>query len=63
MERSEECLLVLKTLAEALPLLEEWLLELHSYDCPEFIAIAADRVSADYAAWVEASVEIPTPPA
>lgn len=55
-ENAEECLLLLKTLGPILPPLERRLQELHRYECPEFVAVAADHVSADYAAWIEASV-------
>jgi periplasmic divalent cation tolerance protein len=55
-ENAEECLVLLKTLGHVLPQLEKRLHELHQYECPEFIAVAADHVSAEYAAWVEASV-------
>lgn len=55
-ETADECLLLLKTLGSLLPQLEKRLHELHQYECPEFVAVAADHVSSDYAAWVEASV-------
>lgn len=62
-ERAEECTLVLKTIAPALPALEARLLELHAYQCPEFVAVAADRLSDDYADWLNAWISPPTPPA
>ena len=62
-ERSEEVQLTFKTTAAALPHLEKRLLELHSYECPEFVAIAASHVSQAYADWVRASVSVPTTPA
>jgi periplasmic divalent cation tolerance protein len=55
-ENAEECLVLLKTLGSLLPRLEKRLHELHDYECPEFVAVAADHVSAGYAEWVEASV-------
>ena len=55
-ENAEECLLLLKTLGPLLPQLEKRLHELHQYECPEFVAMAADHVSVEYAAWVESSV-------
>ncbi len=55
-ERTEECMLLLKTTHEALASLERRLLELHPYDCPEFVAVPGTRVNDAYAAWVEASV-------
>lgn len=55
-ENAEECLLLIKTVGPMLSSLERRLRELHDYECPEFLAVAADHVSTDYAAWVEASV-------
>lgn len=55
-ENAEECLVLLKTLGHLLPQLEKRLHELHRYECPEFVAVAADHVSSDYAAWVAESV-------
>jgi len=55
-ENAEECVVVLKTLGPLLPQLESRLHELHRYECPEFVAVAADHVSAEYAAWVAESV-------
>lgn len=52
----EEALMVIKTMEHALPALEAWLLEHHPYDVPEVVAVQADRVSADYLAWIEAGV-------
>ena len=56
LERVEECVVLLKTFAGALGPLENRLKELHSYDCPEFLAVPAAHVSRQYAAWVEESV-------
>ena len=42
-----------------LPQLEKRLHELHRYECPEFVAIAADHVSEGYATWVAESVRPP----
>ena len=62
-ESTEECLLLLKTPGSVLRALEKRLHELHSYECPEFVALEAAHVSADYAAWVESSVKLPVEPA
>ena len=59
LERAAECVLLLKTTGDRLPALETRLLELHPYDCPEFVALEASRVSGAYAAWVAESVARP----
>ncbi len=52
-EESEE-LLVLKTTRSSLDALEARVSALHPYQVPEFVVMAADRVSAAYAGWVRA---------
>lgn len=44
--------LVIKTVRGQLPALEKRLHELHPYELPEFIVVAADQVSDGYARWV-----------
>jgi periplasmic divalent cation tolerance protein len=56
LERETERQLVMKTTRARVPALEKRLKELHSYDVPEFIVVAADSVSADYLAWLTAEV-------
>ena len=51
-----EVLMMIKTLASQFDDLEKWLLENHSYDVPEVLALPAERISADYLSWIEASV-------
>ena len=51
-----EVLMVIKTLATRSKELEAWLLVHHPYDVPEVVAIPAERVSADYLAWMTANV-------
>ena len=51
-----EVLMVIKSLAPRFDDLEAWLLEHHPYDVPEVIALAAEKVSAEYLAWIERSV-------
>jgi periplasmic divalent cation tolerance protein len=57
-----ESLLLLKTTGPALAGLEARLVELHSYQCPEILAVLADRVVEPYRAWVEGAVEPPIQP-
>lgn len=47
-----EILLVFKTRAAHLEAFERRLAELHPYDVPECVAVAPDRVAADYLAWL-----------
>ena len=51
-----EVMMVIKSLASCFDELESWLLEHHSYDVPEIVAIPAYRVTADYLAWITSSV-------
>lgn len=55
-ERSEERLLLVKTTAHAFPRVEAAIQELHSYDCPEIVALPIDAGSADYLAWLREQV-------
>ena len=55
-ERSEECLLIIKTEMEKIPDLEPRLLELHPYDTPEFVVLDTLYVNQRYADWVESAV-------
>lgn len=50
-EESSEVLMLLKTTRERLPQLEATLLELHSYEVPEFLILDATASHA-YAAWL-----------
>lgn len=61
--RDEEFVVMFKTTGPALAALEARLIELHVYECPEFVAVPAERVTEAYAAWVTESVEPPVQPA
>jgi len=56
-ESSAETLLLLKTVSDRLPALEARLHELHSYQTPEFLAIAVDVGSHQYLAWLCACLD------
>ena len=60
-ECDEEALLLVKTRAERLPELADWLRREHPYDTPECIAIEPREVEARYAAWLRAEVGAPEP--
>jgi periplasmic divalent cation tolerance protein len=51
-ENTSEHLLLIKTSVKKLAALEKEVLRLHSYDTPEFIAIALESGSAAYLAWL-----------
>ena len=55
-ESSRECLIVIKTVSDNFPAIRDAILELHSYDLPECVAIAVDDGSAAYLEWVDQSV-------
>ena len=53
-EESGEVLMVIKTTSARLAELEPALLELHPYEVPEFVALAAEHVAAPYLEWLRA---------
>jgi len=55
-EDSTETVLLIKTVAEQLPALEARILELHSYETPEFLVLGVDGGSAGYLDWLMASL-------
>ncbi len=52
-----ECLLVIKTTAGGVDRVRQRVLELHSYDLPEFVAFKIDNGSESYLKWIEDSVD------
>lgn len=55
-ETATECLLIIKTTAEAFTRLRDALVELHSYEVPECIEIAITDGSEPYLRWIDESV-------
>jgi periplasmic divalent cation tolerance protein len=53
-ERSEECLLLIKTSIGQYAAVESAIRELHSYECPEVIATPIVAGSTDYLGWLSA---------
>jgi periplasmic divalent cation tolerance protein len=54
-----EVLMVIKSLLSRFDALETWLLDQHPYDVPEIVALPVSRVSGEYLAWIESSVDQP----
>ena len=55
-ESDSERLLLMKTTADHVAALREAVLELHSYETPEFVAIAVEDGSGAYLDWISAAV-------
>lgn len=55
-EEADEILLLIKTSTENLPALEAALLELHSYEVPEFLVLPVAAGSQGYLDWLFAAV-------
>jgi periplasmic divalent cation tolerance protein len=55
-EEAGEVLLVMKTTAEMIPALEAAVRELHSYEVPEFLALAVEAGSQPYLDWLLGSL-------
>jgi periplasmic divalent cation tolerance protein len=57
--REDEVLATFKTTEAALDALIKRVAELHSYDCPELVAVPVVQGSAEYLRWVEEQVQSP----
>ncbi|HEY5569117.1 MAG TPA: divalent-cation tolerance protein CutA [Gammaproteobacteria bacterium] len=55
-ERSEECLLLIKTTRDRFAALEREIKARSRYELPEVLAVRVDGGSAEYLSWVEACV-------
>ena len=53
LQRENECMLIIKTLADKYGELSQFITENHGYDTPEIIAIETEKVSKHYAMWLE----------
>ena len=58
-ESATETLLLLKTGPEQLAALEARLLELHSYETPEFLVLGVEAASQPYLEWLQESLRLP----
>lgn len=57
-ESASEHLLIIKTRAENFKAVEEMIKELHSYECPEVIALPINDGSKSYLSWIRESTEL-----
>lgn len=55
-QEETETLLVMKTTQGRWPVLRDRILELHSYDVPEILALPITDGNADYLAWLDGAV-------
>jgi len=56
LESEQEVLLLIKSLKDKIPALEQKVLELHPYDTPEFVCLSADYVNDKYQKWLEGAL-------
>ncbi len=61
-EKGEEWLCVIKSLADAWPRLEQAIRELHPYEVPEILRMDVVAGNHDYLAWLRDAVAAPEPP-
>jgi len=52
MQREREHLLLIKTLEERFEAVRDFIIEHHTYEVPEIVAIAAEKVSDSYLKWI-----------
>lgn len=57
--RGDEAVIVAKTLASKILLLNDRVRSLHSYTTPAIVAVPLLHVDADFATWIEESLESP----
>jgi periplasmic divalent cation tolerance protein len=62
LETSSETMLLLKTGSEQLAALEARVLQLHSYETPEFLVLPVEAGSHAYLAWMLIGLNAPNPP-
>ena len=55
-ESASEVLLIIKSSRERIPELQNAVLELHSYETPEFIVLPIEHCAQAYAAWLSESL-------
>ncbi len=55
--QEQECVLIIKTTAQALPWLKDALSDLHPYDVPEFVVLDVSDGAMTYLDWVKLQVQ------
>ena len=56
-ERDQECILLMKTRADAFEQLQQAVVELHPYELPEVIAVPIEQGLAGYLSWIDEQVD------
>ena len=56
-EKEQECVLLIKSRADRLEVLEERLLTEHPYELPELIAVPIEGGSAAYLSWIDTQLD------
>lgn len=56
-QEAQEIMMIIKTSADRLELLEHRIRELHTYDVPEIISVALQESSAEYLQWLRGTLE------
>lgn len=56
-ETANEAMLVIKTTEDKVPLVEQALQSLHSYELPEFLVLSVESGSDAYLQWIQANVK------
>jgi periplasmic divalent cation tolerance protein len=56
-EREHECVLLMKTRADAFDALREAVVELHPYELPEIIGVPIEQGLSDYLTWIDEQVD------
>jgi periplasmic divalent cation tolerance protein len=57
--KSEECLMLIKSRMDQLPKMIELIKKLHSYQVPEILVLPIVSGSSDYLAWIDEALEKP----
>jgi periplasmic divalent cation tolerance protein len=52
-EATQEHLLLIKAMADQYPTIEALIKNQHPYECPEIIAVSAEKISPEYLAWLK----------
>lgn len=53
LQKEQEYRVTFKFLSQKTPALENWLMDSHPYDNPQWIAVSAERISQNYLIWAQ----------